>query len=461
MEAGEIVHFKSHNEKILQIVHIFFMSGPINFFKGHPTLNLLPNKELAHAYETVLLGNNLALLESDPSDKFPLEYGTDPGNLSTRKTIIKWSNSKYGRESFDADVVNLTAGSSYGAANVLSACTRPDITKHVFLVSPTYFLINYAFIDAGFEGKMSSVLETSGGEYDIDLAGFEQKLQQLDREHGLEQVTTAEINIVDDPTQRGKRKFYRYVLYLVPTFSNPGGLTYSTRTRSKLLEIARNHDVLLLSDDVYDFLAYDEEARKPLKLNHIDEDTLPDGWIYGNTVSNASFSKLIAPGLRTGWQETATKYLAQQLATTGANKSGGTPSQLNICVVEEMIKLGIVDECISRLIRIFKSRADTLVKALHEHLPSQLLKVDGGQGGYFIWCNVQAQEVDVSKTLELLKRENQVVIAEGFHFEVEGDSKGWGKNCARLCVAFLTEEEIEEGIRKWGDIMKREYPELY
>ncbi|KAM9886828.1 hypothetical protein OXX69_013586, partial [Metschnikowia pulcherrima] len=136
--------------------------------------------------------------------------------------------------------------------------------------------------------------------------------------------------------------------------------------------------------------------------------------------SNASFSKLIAPGLRTGWQETATKYLAQQLATTGANKSGGTPSQLNICVVEEMIKSGIVDECISRLIRIFKSRADTLIKALHEHLPSQLLKVDGGQGGYFIWCNVQAQEVDVSRTLELLKREHQVVIAEGFHFEVEG-----------------------------------------
>ncbi|KAM9892588.1 hypothetical protein OXX69_011973, partial [Metschnikowia pulcherrima] len=144
-----------------------------------------------------------------------------------------------------------------------------------------------------------------------------------------------------------------------------------------------------------------------------------------------------------------------------ANKSGGTPSQLNICVVEEMIKSGIVDECISRLIRIFKSRADTLIKALHEHLPSQLLKVDGGQGGYFIWCNVQAQEVDVSRTLELLKREHQVVIAEGFHFEVEGDSKGWGKNCARLCVAFLTEEEIEKGIRKWGDIMKREYPELY
>ncbi|GEQ66832.1 hypothetical protein JCM33374_g495 [Metschnikowia sp. JCM 33374] len=437
------------------------MTGQINFFKGHPTLTLLPNQELADSFRRVLVDKNFAHLENDPSNKYPLEYGTDPGNLEVRQSIIQWSNKKYDRPSANADLVNLTAGSSYGAANILSACTRTDITKHVFLVSPTYFLINYAFIDAGFEGKMSAVVETSGGEYDIDLDGFESKLKELDAEHGLDPVSIEEINIVDDPTQRGPRKFYRYVMYFVPTFSNPGGLSYSTKTRTRLLEIARQHDVLLIADDVYDFLDYEPETPKLPKLNHLDEDTLPEGWIYGNTVSNASFSKLIAPGLRTGWQETATCHLVQQLATTGANKSGGTPSQLNICVVQDLIDTGVVDQCISNLIAVFKARADTLISALHEHLPSKYLKVEGGRGGYFIWCSINAEDVDVARTLDLLKKEHQVIIAEGFHFEVEGDAKGWGTNSARLCVAYLTEEEIEEGIRKWGEIMRREYPALY
>lgn len=437
------------------------MTGPINFFKGHPTLNLLPNQDLADAFRRVLVEQNFSHFESDASNKYPLEYGTDPGNLETRETIIKWSNGKYGRETSNADFVNLTAGSSYGAANILLACTRLDITKHVFLVSPTYFLINYAFIDAGFEGKMSAVVETPDSEYEIDLAGFERRLQELDQKYGLESVSEKEINIVHDPTHRGLRKFYRYAMYLVPTFSNPGGISYSAKTRTKLLEIARKHDVLLISDDVYDFLAYDVEAPRPAKLNHIDEDTLPEGWKYGNTVSNASFSKLIAPGLRTGWQETASRYLAQQLATTGPNKSGGTPSQLNICVVQDMIETSVVDKCILKLISVFKARADTLVSALHKHLPSKYLKVDGGEGGYFIWCSVNADGIDLAKTLKILSNKHQVIIAEGFHFEVEGDSKGWGINSARLCVAYLTEEEIQEGIAKWEEVIKSEYPELY
>ncbi|OBA22274.1 PLP-dependent transferase [Metschnikowia bicuspidata var. bicuspidata NRRL YB-4993] len=437
------------------------MTRPINFFKGHPTLTLLPNQELADAYRRVLVEQNFSHSDNDPSNRYPLEYGTDPGNLSTRETILQWSNSRYGRKTDDPDVVNLTAGSSCGAANILLACTRSNITKHVFLVSPTYFLINYAFIDAGFEGQMSAVMETAGEEYDIDIAGLEQKLQELDRKHGLEAVSAKEINVIHDPTQRGPRKFYRYAMYLVPTFSNPGGISYSTKTRSKLLEIARKHDVLLISDDVYDLLDFGLETPKLPKINHIDQDTLPDGWVYGNSVSNSSFSKLIAPGLRTGWQETATPCLAQQLATTGSNKSGGTPAQLNICVVQNMIQTGDLDRCISRLNLAFRARAKALVSALQRHLPAKYLKIGGGQGGYFVWCTIDAEDVDVGKTLEILRDEHQVLIAEGHHFEVEGDSKGWGKKCARLCVAYLDEEEIEEGISKWGEIMQREYPGLY
>lgn len=435
------------------------MPKSINFFKGHPTLSLLPKAELADAFRFVIDGDDLWDFELDPNNRHPLQYGTDPGNLTVRRAVADWSNGKFGRKTLDVDSINLTAGSSFGAANILSACTSPDVTVRAFVVSPTYFLINYAFIDADLGEKMTAVEETPDGEYEIDMKYLESQLEQFDKENGLSPVAGAEINIVEDPTARGLRKFYRYVMYLVPTFSNPGGLTYSKKTRIKLLELARKHDLLLISDDVYDHLSYD--GTPPVaKLNHFDEDTLPSGWKFGNTVSNSSFSKIIAPGLRVGWQETASKYLAQQLATTGANKSGGTPGQLNSAVVQRFIESGTLDEVISGYVKTYSSRAAVVKKAVLEYLPPST-KLYGGDGGYFLWVQIESDGVDLASTVDRVKAEHSVIIPEGTFFEVHGDKRGWGKIGARLCVALLEEKELEEGIKKWGEVLKHQYPQLY
>ena len=54
-----------------------------------------------------------------------------------------------------------------------------------------------------------------------------------------------------------------------------------------------------------------------------------------------------------------------------------------------------------------------------------------------------------------------MVSASGDHFEVEGDKQGWGKNNVRVCISFLTEEEIEAGFRAWGSVLQELYPQLY
>lgn len=439
------------------------MSDSINFFKGHPTVELLPNRELADAFKKVLVDTDYpdADYENDPNNRHPLQYGSDPGNLTVRQEVINWSSRKYGRiDGIDADTVNLTNGSSFGAFSVLSACTSPAITKHAFLVSPTYFLINYSFADFGLDGHMSAVMETPGAEYEIDLALLESKLHQLNEQYGLEQVSGEEINVVDDPTSRGPRKFYRYVMYLVPTFSNPGGLTYSTKTRMKLLEIARKNDLLIISDDVYDFLGY-TDAKPPLKFNHLDADTLPSGWRFGNTVSNASFSKIIAPGLRVGWHESPTKYLAHQLATIGPVKSGGTPSQLNTFVVQELIRSGKLDTIITKLVSVYRARSKVMLDSLRKYLPQKYTEVCGGQGGYFVWVGLRAENINLADTITKLHKDYNVVIADGSNFEVTGDDKGWGRTNARLCVALLSEEQIERGIELWGKTIREMYPHLY
>lgn len=436
------------------------MPKQINFFKGHPTLDLLPKKELAEAFTKVISETAHTDYETDPDNRHPLQYGTDPGNLTVRQTVANWVNAEFGRTSLHPDQINLTGGSSYGSQNILLACTSKEVTLQAFVVLPTYFLINYAFIDAGFEGKMSAIRETPGGEYDIDLQALQEKLEQIDAQNGLKPVEKDEINIFPDVTGRGTRKLYRYVMYLVPTFSNPGGLTYNEATRRKLIELARKHDLLLLSDDVYDHLNY--EGKPPvLKLNQIDQDTLPEGWIFGNTVSNLSFSKIMAPGLRVGWQETVTPALVSQLATTGANKSGGTPGQLNSAVVQHFIENGILDSAISSYKQTYKARSLVLKKALKEYLPSKYTTVYGGDGGYFTWVTIEAPNVDLSEVISALQKKHNVVVAHGGNFEVEGDSLGWGKVGARLCVALLSETEIEEGVKLWGQVLCEMHPELY
>ena len=97
----------------------------INFFKGHPTRELLPAKVIAESYKRVLLDSNYLSYDTDPLNQHPLQYGTDPGNLEIRKTVAQWVDRKFGIQGSDPDCINLTAGASYGVGNILASVTSP------------------------------------------------------------------------------------------------------------------------------------------------------------------------------------------------------------------------------------------------------------------------------------------------------------------------------------------------
>ncbi|KAK6202547.1 valine--pyruvate aminotransferase [Scheffersomyces amazonensis] len=434
----------------------------INFFKGHPTRSLLPVQAIANAYNKVLLDSDYLSYETDPLNQHPLQYGTDPGNYDVRKSIAQWTDKRFGRTSSgngkgtDPDTINLTAGASYGVANILTSVTEAStVTKRAFIVTPTYYLITSSFLDTGFEGKLTAINETPDEEYEIDLKTLEEKL--IEYGHGLESSEGKEINIIRDPV-RGDRKLYRFVLYIVPTFSNPGGLSYSEKTRVKLIEIARKYDLLVISDDVYEFLDYTDSKYPIPRLVHLDQDTLPPYKKYGNTISNGTFSKLIAPGLRVGWQETPTTKFADQLAITGANRSGGTPGQLASLVVQHLINDGELDKIILDFVKVYKSRSIAIQESIKKYLPKST-RVLGGQGGYFLWVTIPGIEDHTLIVKELAK--NGVTLAGGENFEVAGDTRDWGRNSVRLSLSYLPEEELRLGIKLWGKVLQEKHPELY
>lgn len=325
-------------------------------------------------------------------------------------------------------------------------------TRQAFIVSPTYFLINSIFLDAGFSGKLTAVREDPKTGLDFDF--LEKELYKYDEAAANEQNDTSAI---EDSTRDRPRKLFRYVIYLVPTFSNPSGSTMTTDARLRLLELARKHDVLIICDDVYDALVFPQTniSELPPRIVTLDRTTLAKSGLdlskeYGNSVSNLSFSKLVGAGLRVGWQETVSPLLAQGLAQSGAVRSGGTPAHLNSMIVGELIRLNLLqDPIISGLVKVYSARAQVLREAATAELPSGT-EIYGGDGGYFFWI-ITPETVDARAAAKLCE-ERGVVLPNGDHFEVEGHALGWGRRCQRLAISFLTEDEIRLGIKIWGEV---------
>ncbi|AEY98961.1 FAGR141Cp [Eremothecium gossypii FDAG1] len=420
----------------------------INFFKGHPSVRLLPRESIIKSTKELLEPEHRGY-DQNPEDCHPLTYGSEQGSLWVRSAIATLINDCYRPEKATrAEHVNLTGGASYGIMNILMQTTlaHAGYTRRAFLVSPTYFLINQIFLDAGFGGRMTAVRETQDGQ--LDLEYLAEKLSEFDAEHPSTEALT-------EPRRTPPKRTYRYVMYLIPTYSNPSGSTYSLETRTRLVELARRYDMLLISDDIYDLLAYDQPSdqlpRALPSLVHVDRATLneeQDSW--GHTVANASFSKIVAPGLRCGYQESVTSRLVGQLANGGANVSGGSPAQLNSMIIGTLISTGELAHLLQSLRSVYQDRAEVLHRAVREYLPAAT-DYKAQNGGYFSWCTLP-EGYNSEAICRTLQHDYGVVLANGSHFEVSDDELGWGRRSVRLSVSFLEPAEIEEGMRRFGAV---------
>lgn len=420
----------------------------INFFKGHPTENLTARLEILEGARKVLTPE---YRDGDNDDRIrhPLIYGSDPGALNVRQAISAWSLKAHGETDFgpiDPDSLNLTNGASYGAQTALQQCTAAQIgyTKQAFIVSPTYFLINSVFEDAGFHGKMTSIEETPDDGIDLDF--LQQQLEYYDslEDHsgGLDAVDGM-LGKSDPP-----RKVYRYVMYLVPTFSNPTGSTMPLESRKRLVQLARKHDMLILCDDVYDLLDYRASGSYQVpRLVTVDRATSQNP-NHGNVISNCTFSKLIGPGFRVGWQETISPKLAQQLSQGGSIKSGGTPANLNTFIARELIIDGQVDRVIENLNHVFSERAQQFKKSMEDLLP-QGTSVQGGDGGYFLWVTLP-KEYSAEKVAKRAE-ELGLILANEENFKVsDGQPLKPNRSAFRVSISYTEFNDIRKGVEIWA-----------
>lgn len=278
------------------------MLSPINLQLGWPSPRLFPAEQLAEATTSSLRDPEIA--------KAALIYGPDLGYTPLRESIAKWLSSFYLPESgaVPADRIAITGGASQNLASVLQVFSDPQVTKRVWMVEPTYFLACTIFQDAGFADRLRGVPENEHG---IDVEFLRVELSKFEVEAKQNGTFTAA-----KPSNL-YQKVYRHILYLTPTFSNPSAKTMSVEVRKQLLALAREHDILLIADEVYDFLRWPADEAKspsvelaaiPPRLVDLDRATSAnDSW--GNSISNGSFSKIVAPGVRVGWAEASPKII--------------------------------------------------------------------------------------------------------------------------------------------------------
>jgi DNA-binding transcriptional MocR family regulator len=293
---------------------------PINLLRGWPNSSLLPTTLIKHAA--------LAALNNPQIAADALSYGPDPGYEPARVAIAQWLTESYATPSpITPDRLCITGGASQNLGSLLGVYTDPAYTRTIWIVAPAYFLAFRIFEDAGFAGRMRAVPEDGEG---VDVGFLEREVRKSEERRHQQHVHVSEP--VYKP-QRARAKVYRHVVYCVPSFANPSSRTMSLRRREQLVKLARQHDMLLVADDVYDFLQwpavkqghgldFDSGPRQDYLPRLVDVDRDIDGGAerdgadgFGNACSNGSFSKIAGPGVRCGWVE-GTKKLAYGASQT-------------------------------------------------------------------------------------------------------------------------------------------------
>ncbi|GAB7353978.1 hypothetical protein MBLNU459_g4574t1 [Dothideomycetes sp. NU459] len=409
----------------------------INLIRGWPSTSLLPTTSISKAAQAAL---------ADTSIAYPgLLYGPDEGYGPLREELAKWLTEFYQPSTaIQKERLTITGGASQNLGCMLQVFTDPVHTRSVQMVAPAYMLAFRIFQDNGLADKLRAVPEDEKG---VDIKILRRQLQQAE-EAGVGSSATML------KPRRSYSKYYRHVIYCVPTFSNP-----SSRTMS-------------LDHDVYDLLQWPADPSIPTKeaLEHasfprlVDIDRTLDGGAerqgadgFGNAVSNGSFSKICGPGIRVGWAEGSPKF-AYGVSQTGTTASGGAPSQLTSTYMTKLLQTGTLQKHILEVLQpAYAARCRTLVQAVETELvPLGVTLPQSGRevvGGYFIWLMLP-ETVLADEFAQRCGEEANVIVAPGSIFQVPGDDSVQFKHSLRLTFSWVDTEDMVEAVRRMRPVLE-------
>ncbi|HZK40997.1 MAG TPA: PLP-dependent aminotransferase family protein [Atribacterota bacterium] len=333
-----------------------------------------------------------------------LQYSSTEGLPELRKCILEYL-AKDGNNG-ELENIIISSGSQQGLDLVGKTFLSPGDVAIVEL--PSYLAALNAFYSYG--GELVGIpMDEDGMRMDI----LEEELTRLKNE--------------------GKKVKF---IYTISNFQNPAGVTMSLARRKKTIEIAHKFNVFIVEDNPYEKLRFEGE---PIPSIYSLEKN-------GSVISLGTFSKILCPGLRLAWilgnKEIIRKMAILKQAT---DLCTSTLTQLIAC---EYCQSGKLEENIKSNVKIYKKKRDAILNALEKYFPKEAVWTKP-QGGFFVVATLP-EYIDTKEMLKEAIEEN-VAYVPGAPFFADGK----GQNTMRLSFCFPSEENIEEGIKRIGNLIKK------
>jgi len=388
MYAERISGLKS--SAIREILKITSRPGIISFAGGLPAPELFPGKEIADAAQGIFTKYGTSVLQ----------YSVTEGLLTLREKIC---------EMLDPDAPHT------GPQNII---ITHGSQQGLDLISKLYL-------------EKGRVVFTETPSYLGAIQSF--RLFQVD----ILPIASDEDGIQPEALLKAVKKQRPSLIYLMPNFQNPTGVSLSLERRKQIVDIVKEHDLLLLEDDPYGDLYFSGEK-------------MPSLFTLGrshNFIYMSSFSKTIAPGLRIA-------YLAgdEKMISKLAVVKQGTDLQTNTFgqyLVNEYLESGGFNKHKDLLRQTYRQRRDCMLAAIDKYFPDSVSR-NCPNGGMFLWVRLPEQYMAGHILLKCLEKKVAFVPGQEFY------SDGSGENTIRLNFSNATPENIEEGIKRIGEVLKQE-----
>jgi 2-aminoadipate transaminase len=369
---------------IREILKVTLDPGVISFAGGLPNRELFPAEELREASNKVFSIHGRDIFQ----------YSNSEGYLKLREYIAERYHHKQKLDIPVEDIL-ITSGSQQGL----------DLLGKILLNCGDSLIIE----EPGYLGAIQA--------FSIYQPKF---LPVPVSEKGMDRVKLREAMTSEKPK----------LMYTVPNFQNPSGISYSQENRIEVSEVLRGTNTLLVEDDPYGDLRFEGEAKQSFK------ELLPD-----NTVMLGSFSKTIVPGFRLGWI-VAPKLIMEKLIVAKQAADLHT-SHFTQAIIYQYLKDNDVDKHIEKIRTAYGKQCRAMIRSIQKQFPAGVTHTTP-EGGMFLWAELPRG----ATALELfdLALKDKVIFVPGDPFYV----KKTGTRTMRLNFSCVDEGTIEIGISRLG-----------
>jgi len=338
----------------------------------------------------------IKVLDADGANA--LQYSSSEGYLPLRQYIAQRYDQRFGLK-VDPSEILIVNGSQQ--AFDLIAKVFLDVSDTIVIEHPAYLgaLQSFSFYEPSFR----EVKLTPTG---LDLIELEEALK-------------------DNPK----------LMYVVPNFQNPTGMTYSAENRRAIAELLKKTETLLIEDDPYGELRFKGLDNKPIK-SYLDDQTIMLG----------SFSKIVSPGMRMGWV-VAKKDIMDKIiiAKQASDLHSNYFTQRVIC---QYLQDNDIDEHIKTIKAMYLAQREQMILSIRKYFDPSITYTEP-DGGMFLWVTLP-EGVSAMKLFENAVIQ-KIVYVPGDPFYAFGDNL----NTLRLNYTNSTTEEIDEGIQRLAKVFNQ------